>query len=247
MQSSAWGAEWAYLFVCLFILFFSLFFFFPSQENALHPLWLTRPCVAVGLRGVPGVLLLHLPGPMGEQGKLLARFLPQFPCLSFPIRCGVEISPSGSGTGVTSGCALRSVNSSCRGLLLILINSQARSGLRWQGGTGGGRCEAALSHRAGAGGGQPCTEPRHTHCTPEWDSWGLGDAGHEPSSSSSRSCCMWERASGAGEQRSGHGAALSTGMLATPRARRAPWPQLPLSAVIESQAGLAGLLCDLVN
>lgn len=30
-------------------------------------------------------------------------------------------------------------------------------------------------------------------------------------------------------------------------APRAPWPQLPLSAVIESQAGLAGLLCDLVN
>lgn len=36
-------------------------------------------------------------------------------------------------------------------------------------------------------------------------------------------------------------------LLATPRARRAPWPQLPLSAVIESQAGLAGPLCDLVN
>lgn len=31
---------------------------------------------------------------MGEQGKLLALLLPQFPCLSFPILWGVEISPS---------------------------------------------------------------------------------------------------------------------------------------------------------
>lgn len=32
-QSSAWGAEQAYLFVCLFILFFSFFFFSPARKT----------------------------------------------------------------------------------------------------------------------------------------------------------------------------------------------------------------------
>lgn len=93
---------------------------------------------------VPRVLLLLLSDQaLCEQGKLLALLLPQFPCLSFLIPWGC-----GSRTGVTSGCVLRSVKSSCGGGI-ININNQAGSGLRCWGGTGGGR-EAALSHRAGA-------------------------------------------------------------------------------------------------
>ena len=79
--------------------------------------------------------------------------------------------------------------------------------------------------------------PRSSH---PW----LEDARHKPSSSSR----VGKRAPGAGEQqrqaqgRAEHGDAHHTS------ARMVPVRlQLPLSAMIERQAGLAGLLCDLVN
>lgn len=100
--AQAGGTEWALLFIFLFLLFLFLFYlfiysfiliffsFFPGKPSP-PTLYASPSCCRYLLSS------FCCPSPTGQQGKLLVPLLPQFPCLSFPIQWGAEISPSGRG------------------------------------------------------------------------------------------------------------------------------------------------------
>lgn len=161
-QSSGWGGRMGSF---IYFDFFFLLFFFPLARKTLST-HSVSPIHGLpsGCGDLPMVLLPHLPGQaLWESRESSWHCSCPSSRASVSPSCGEWRFPH-LGNRVTSGCALRSVNSSCGGLLLILIarfgqGSGGREGRR------GGR-EAALSHGQEQGVAQPCAEPQHARCTP---------------------------------------------------------------------------------
>lgn len=110
-QSSAWRAQWAYLFVYLFIL---LFFFFFSQLGKPSPPTLAHPPLhRRGAGGSPWGFVSSFSRLYGGAGKASGTVPAPVPVPQFPHAVGSGDFPIG--TEVTSGCALRPANSSCKG------------------------------------------------------------------------------------------------------------------------------------